>query len=102
MNEQERKFIELLREEYSIVVILRPNNTYRIYVVEDFKPYNPSNHQFLHEIQGKDVTTIIKDFGVVASTNMAIIKSIDTKISELKSEKTSYSHQYLFEWFRRV
>lgn len=102
MIEQERKFIELLREEYSLVAILRPDNSYKVYVIDDFKPYNPSNHQFFHEIQGKDVTSIVKDFAVVAAANMAIIKSVDTRISELRSEKTAYSHQYLFEWYRRV
>lgn len=102
MHEQERKFIELIRENYSVVAILKPNNEYRVYVVDDFKPYNPSNHQFFHEIYGKDVTEIIKDFGVAASSSMAVVKNIDTRISELRSEKIAYSHQYLFEWFRRV
>lgn len=101
MTLQEKTFIEFLRDAYSIVVIYNPFGGYSIFVIEDFKPYNPSNHQHFTEIYGRDVTEIVKDFGVVASANMQVIRSIETRISELPLIKNTYSNHYQYEWFRR-
>jgi len=101
MNEQERAFVEVLRKDFSVVIIFNPQGGYSIFVIEDFRPYNPSNHQYYTELLGKDVTFMVKDYGVVLSDNMKVIKSIDTRISELPLVKNAYSSHYQYEWLRR-
>ena len=101
MTDQEKSFLEVLRQEYSIVVIYNPLGGYSIFVIDDFKPYNPSNHQHSTEVYGREITNIIKDFGVVASVNMQMIKSIETRISEISLIKNTYSNHYQYEWLRR-
>ena len=101
MTNQEREFVEVLRQNFSIVIIYNPQGGHSIFVIDDFKPYNPSNHQYYTEVLGRDVTDMVKDFGVVASVNMQVVRSIETRISEINLVKNSYSSHYQYEWLRR-
>lgn len=103
MKKQQRKFIDLIRENFSVVVIYTPDREeFLVYVIDDFSPYNPSNHQYESEVLGKDITDIVSDYGVVSSDQMSVIKNLETRILEIPQERVSFSNHYQYEWLRAI
>jgi len=71
------------------------------FVVEDFRPYNPGQHQHSSDIKGKDVSKIMKDYGVFGSADYSNrIQELDTKIQQLPSVQISFSGQFKYIWFK--
>lgn len=103
MKKNQRKFIDLIRKAFSVVIIYSSNREeFLVYVVDEFNPYNPSNHQYEIEILGKDITDIVSDYGVVSSDQMSVIKNLETRILEIPQERVSFSNHYQYEWLRAI
>jgi len=90
-----------LQQGMSLVKVMGEDGVEFTFIPDDFRPYNPTQHQHSTDIKGKDVTQLLANYAVSGSIDYnQKLKTIQTKLEEIPSRTYIFSREFKYIWIK--